>query len=46
MAATLPLRAAARLNFWIPPEHVFLDLMSGRREDRVAFQDMLAAARS
>ncbi|CAN5130553.1 hypothetical protein BH18CHL2_BH18CHL2_03160 [soil metagenome] len=37
---------AARLHFWIPPEHVFLDLMSGRREDRVAFQDMLAAARS
>jgi len=35
-----------RLHLWIPPEHVFLDLMSGRREDRVAFQDMLAAARS
>ena len=26
--------------------HVFLDLMSGRREDRVAFQDMLTLARA
>jgi hypothetical protein len=31
---------------WVPAEHVFLDLMSGRREDRVAFQDLLALARS
>jgi site-specific DNA recombinase len=37
---------AARQHFWIPESNVFLDLMSGRREDRVAFQDMLATARS
>jgi len=30
----------------VPAEYVFLDLMSGRREDRVAFQDMLDLARS
>ncbi|HEV8655014.1 MAG TPA: recombinase family protein, partial [Candidatus Limnocylindria bacterium] len=37
---------AARRKLWVPAEHVFLDLMSGRREDRVAFQDLLALARS
>jgi len=37
---------ARRLLLWVPPEYVFLDLMSGRREDRVSFQDMLAVARS
>jgi hypothetical protein len=40
------LAEAARLHLWIPEDHVFLDLMSGRREDRVAFQDMLTLARS
>ncbi len=40
------LEEAARRKLWVPAEHVFLDLMSGRREDRVAFQDLLALARS
>jgi DNA invertase Pin-like site-specific DNA recombinase len=40
------LEEARRRGYWVPPEHVFLDLMSGRREDRVAFQDLLALARS
>ncbi len=39
------LEEATRRRIWIPAEHVFLDLMSGRREDRVAFQDLLALAR-
>ena len=37
---------ALHQSLWVPADHVFLDLMSGRREDRVAFQDMLALARS
>jgi DNA invertase Pin-like site-specific DNA recombinase len=37
---------ANKRGFWVPAEYVFLDLMSGRREDRVAFQDLLALARS
>ncbi len=37
---------ASRRLLWVPVEHVFLDLMSGRREDRVAFQDLLALART
>jgi len=37
---------ATRRHVWVPFENVFLDLMSGRREDRVAFQDLLVLARS
>ena len=37
---------AGRRSLWVPREYVFFDAMSGRREDRVAFQDMLAVARS
>src|SRR5260221_10414632 len=40
------LEEAARRGEWVPAEYVFLDLMSGRREDRVAFQDMLDLGRS
>jgi DNA invertase Pin-like site-specific DNA recombinase len=40
------LEEAARRRLWIPASHVFLDLMSGRREDRAQFQDVLALARS
>ena len=40
------LEHATAKHIWIPAEHVFFDLMSGRREDRVAFQDLLALARA
>ncbi len=40
------LEEAVRRKLWVPAANVFLDLMSGRREDRVAFQDMLTLARS
>jgi len=40
------LEEATRRQLSVPWENVFLDLLSGRREDRVAFQDMLALARS
>jgi DNA invertase Pin-like site-specific DNA recombinase len=39
------LEAATSRRLWIPIEHVFLDAVSGRREDRAAFQDLLALAR-
>src|SRR5438445_3475657 len=37
---------AFRKKLWVAPEHVFVDLMSGRREDRTAFQGLLQVARS
>ena len=37
---------AFRKRLWVAPEHVFVDLMSGRREDRTAFQGLLQVARS
>jgi len=40
------LEHASAKQLWIPAEHVFLDLMSGRREDRTAFQDLLTLART
>lgn len=40
------LEHATAKQIWIPLEHVFLDLMSGKREDRVALQDLLALART
>jgi len=40
------LEHATAKHVWIPLEHVFLDLMSGKREDRVEFQDLLTLARS
>lgn len=40
------LEEATRRQLWVPSEFVFMDLMSGRREDRVAFQDLLSVARS
>ena len=39
------LEAATSRRLWIPIDHVFLDAVSGRREDRAAFQDLLALAR-
>jgi DNA invertase Pin-like site-specific DNA recombinase len=39
------LEAATSRRLWIPAEHIFLDAVSGRREDRAAFQDLLALAR-
>ncbi len=40
------LEEALRRSLWVPAEHIFLDLMSGRREDRVEFQNLLALART
>jgi site-specific DNA recombinase len=37
---------AVRRKLWVAQEHVFVDLMSGRREDRTAFQGLLQVARS
>ncbi len=39
------LEAATSRHLWVPAEYVFLDAVSGRREDRAAFQDLLALAR-
>ncbi len=40
------LEEAVRRRLWVPCEHIFLDLMSGRREDRVEFQNLLVLART
>src|SRR5438876_12427213 len=36
---------AFRKRLWVAPEHVFVDLMSGRRDDRTALQGLLQVAR-
>jgi DNA invertase Pin-like site-specific DNA recombinase len=40
------LEEAARRRLWVPQGHVFIDLMSGRREDRTQFQDLMLLGRS
>jgi DNA invertase Pin-like site-specific DNA recombinase len=40
------LENARQRQLWIPAEHVFLDAISGRREERPAFGELLAIARA